>query len=561
MTASRLLPFLAAAGIAAMSAAGLSESAWAQPAGQDASFKAEAERMLRTAFPADGPGAAGIVTRRGKLLYQGVQGLADVANKRPIRPGAAFPLGSLTKQFTAAAILKLVEQRKIALDDPLSRFFPDWPEPSAKATVRQLLNHSSGVQDFTKIPGWIAANRLTPQTTAKLVALTRSLPARAAPGEKWEYNNGGYVLLGAILEQVSGKPWHQAIQETVLAPLQLHTIRPLPGDGPALRVLGYREENGRQVPVPRAHPSIAHAAGGLTGSVSDVAAFANALHHGKVVGSALYSEMTSPARLAEGTTQPYGFGLRLSQLRGRAVLAHGGAGAGLDTDSIYIPSEDLFVAVFANSSNPATDPSLLSRRLAALALGAPFPTLAPVVADLAAPEPLFGTYAFPQGPARTFFARDGKLFMGRGDDQRQVFAAGANRFFFGPRELGWFTITPAADGHHRMEVHAAELAAPMQAVWSGPVPKPVAVDAAVLRSYVGTYQTETVRIVVALSADGRLTAAQEGRAPAELRAVSPTEYGLEGTPMRIVFHAAEGRVDRLTIHRGARELHGKRVGR
>jgi len=517
--------------------------------------------MLQGAFLADGPGAAVIVTHRGKVIYQGVQGLADVSNKQPIRVDAAFPMGSIAKQFTAAAILKLVEQRRISLDDPLSRFFRDWPEPGAKATVRQLLNHISGVQDYTKIPGWIAANRTTTHTTAQLVALTRNLPAKAAPGEKWEYNNGGYVLLGAILEQVSGKPWYQAIQDSVLAPLQLRSIRPLPSNSSELAVVGYREENGRQVVVPWAHPSIAHAAGGLAGSVLDLAKFANALHHGKGVSPALYEEMTSPARLANGTTEPYGFGLRLLKLKGRPALVHGGAGAGLDTDSIYIPSENLFVAVFANSSDPATDPSLLSRRLAALALGDPFPTLVSVAADLKALEPLFGTYALQQGPARTFLPRNGKLFMGRGEDQREVFAAGGNRFFFGPRDLSWFTITPAADGHHQMEVHAADLATPAKAIWAGPVPRPVTVDAATLRSYVGTYQTETVRIVVLLSANGSLTAGQEGRETGELRAVSPTEFRLEGTPMRLVFHPEGAKTDRLTVHRGARELHGTRVSK
>ncbi len=529
---------------------------------QSADFRAEAEALLEAAFPADGPGAAVVVTRGGEVIYSAGRGLADVEARRPVTPDTAFRLGSIVKQFTAATILKLVEEGKVSLDDPVSLFFPDWPQPTAGATVRQLLNHTSGIQDFSKIPGWIARNRTRPWTTAELLDVFRELPARAEPGHAWEYNNGGYVMLGAIIEKATGKDWHEAMAERVTRPLGLRSIVYGASDQ-AIRtvVTGYSEEDGRQQPVEPSNLSVAHAAGGLVGSASDMARWAQALHRGRAVRPDLYQEMIRPARLADGSTEPYGFGLRLREIRGRPALVHGGAGAGLDTDSLYIPSEDIFVAVFANSSDPAADPSLLTRRLAALALGEPFPVFSRVEIDMAAVEPLFGAYSAERGPPRLFFQRDGKLYMARGGAQREALPAGGDRFFFGPDDLDWFRIVRQADGAHVMEVHGPELAAPVPAVRTGEVPPPFTVAPGVLQTYVGTYATETVVLTIALDEKGWLTLTPEGQSPAELRPVSETEFRIDGTPMRLVFHPENGEVNRFVLHRGARELHGRRTGR
>lgn len=524
-------------------------------------FKAKADDMLKVSYPADGPGAAVVVIRRGQVMHSAGRGLADIQNRRAITPDTVFRLGSITKQFTAAVVLQLVAEKKISLDDPISRFFPDWPKPSAGATVRQLLNHSSGIQDFSKIPGWIVKNRTRAWTTAQLLAEFRDLPPRAKPGVAWEYNNGGYVMLGAIVEKVTGKAWHQAVAERITRPLGLRTIAyAVPSQGAPAAALGYTNEAGKAQLVELAHMSVAHAAGGLQGSVRDMAKWAQALHHGRVVSPALYQEMTQPARLADGSTRPYGFGLRLGQLRGRRALVHGGAGAGLDTDSAYIPSEDLFVAVFANSDDPATDPSTLTRRFAALALGEPFPNFSRASVDMAAIEPLFGVYSDKEGAPLRFFARDGKVFMGQGDAQLEALPAGEDRFFFGPENLMWVKFLRQVDGAHVIEVHRPDNAQSQRAVRTGAAPPPFTVSPAVLRSYVGTFKTEGPVLAVALHAEGQLVIGPAGQEPLPMRPVSETEFRIDGTPMRVVFHPENRQVIRLTMYRGARELHGVRTG-
>jgi hypothetical protein len=280
-----------------------------------------------------------------------------------------------------------------------------------------------------------------------------------------------------------------------------------------------------------------------------------------VVGPALYQEMIRPARLADGSARPYGFGLRLQRLRSRSAYVHGGAGGGLDTDTVYIPAEDVYVAVLANTDEPATDPSTLSRRLAALAVGEPLPTFARTEVPLAQIEPLFGAYRAERGPPLVFFNRAGKLYLGSGDQELEASPAGQGRFFFGHDRLMWIRFTRQPDGTPVMEVHEPESAEPERAIRTGPVPPPVTVPAGVLQSYAGTYKTEGPTVTVALGRDGWLTIALSGQTPLPMRPLSQTEFSVDAGGYRAVFHAENGRVDRVTLHRGARELHGVRTGR
>jgi CubicO group peptidase (beta-lactamase class C family) len=238
-----------------------------------ADLRAKADAIVAAAFPADGPGGAVIITRRGETIYRAGRGLADVETHRRLTPDSVFRLGSLTKQFTAAVVLQLVQEGRIALDDPLSRFFPDYPRPGAAATVRQLLNHTSGIQSYTGIPGWMTEeNTSRPYSTAEMIALFRDRPSPTPPGQAWAYNNSGYVLLGAIIEKVTGKPWHQAVAERITGPLRLATIGyGVDREGRPAMARGYTRAEGQVRPAQRIHMSVPHAAGALVGTVGDLA--------------------------------------------------------------------------------------------------------------------------------------------------------------------------------------------------------------------------------------------------------------------------------------------------
>jgi len=552
-------------GLTAFVAAALGGSGAAAP---PADFRARADAIVAAAFPADGPGAAVIVTRGGETIYAGARGLADVEGRRPIAPDSVFRLGSITKQFTAAVVLQLVHEGRISLDDPVSRFLPDYPQPGAAATVRQLLNHTSGIQSYTGIPGWmVEENTDRAYTTAEMVALFRDRPSPTPPGQAWAYNNSGYVLLGAIVEQVTGKPWHEAVAERIAGPLGLATIGyGVDRESGAAMARGYTDAQGQVRPARRIHMSVPHAAGALVGTAGDLARWSQALHHGRVVSPELYAQMTRPAPLAEGRTHPYGFGVGLEEVRGRGTIEHGGGIFGFSTYATYIPSDDLFVAILANSDEPAANPSIVASRLAALALGDPYPVFARADGDARALAPLFGVYRVGEdGVSRRFFARDGKLYTMRdGGGELEVFAAGDDRFFYGPNSLSWFSIERRADGAHAMAMHQNGAAEAERAVRTGevpPEPAAVQVDRAILDSYVGQYATGGPLVDIAMAQGGGLTIQLGGQPVLPLRATGEAEFVVQRVNARIVFHRENGAVNRLVIHQGGREIEARRATR
>jgi CubicO group peptidase (beta-lactamase class C family) len=548
--------------LAAIVTLALAGSAAAAP---PADLKARADAILQASYPADAPGAAVIITRGGQTIYAAGRGLADVDARRPITPDTIFRLGSITKQFTAATILQLVQEGKVSLDDPVSRFLPDFPQPGASATVRQLLNHTSGIVSYTGIPGWmVEANTSRPHSTAQMIALFKDLPAVSKPGEQWAYNNSGYVLLGAIIEAATGKPWYQAVDDRIAAPLRLRTI----GYGvdresaPAM-ARGYTGGTGQVKPAQSIHMSVPHGAGALVGTVRDLATWAHALHHGRVLNPASYAAMTAPTALPDGRSEPYGFGLGMGAVRGRPALGHSGGIFGFSTDSLYVPADDLFVAVFANSDDPATSPALLSARLAALALGDPYRTFQRMEVDQAKLAPLFGVYRIGDtGVSRRFFARDGKLYtMREGAPESEVLAGGGDHFFY-PTNNNWFRIVRRPGSAPVMEMHQngddkAELA-----TRTGDLPAeaaPAQVARALLQSYAGRYQTAGPAVDITLTDAGTLTIQLTGQPALPLRAASDTDFMVQGVDARIVFHTENGQVTRLVIHQAGQQLEARRA--
>lgn len=525
-------------------------------------FAAKAEAIVDAAYPAAGPGAAAIVTEGGKVVYVGGAGMADIAAGTPITPDTVFRLGSITKQFAAAVVLQLVAEGKLSLDDPLTKFVPGYPEPGGRATVRQLLNHTSGIQSYTGIPGWMGSDKVArPYTTAEMIAEFRDLPAEFQPGEKWNYNNSGYVLVGAVIEAVTGQPWHEAVAERITRPLGLTTIR-YGGEEASVPAFARGYTMGADGAFTASRPldmSVPHAAGALIGTVGDLAKWSHALHHGKVVPAPLYAEMIAPSRLADGTSAPYGYGLGQSTVQGLPTITHSGGIFGFGTNALYIPERDLFVAVFTNADSGIQSAGMPMLRLAAAAVGKPFPDFTAVETDLSALEPAFGVYAIDgaEGVTRQFFARDGKLYTRRsGASDSPVFAAGNNRFFYGPDSLNWFELVRQDDGTWAMLMHQNGAEEAERALRAGPIPEvtTVTLPRETLAGYAGSYTSPLAPIAVALRDDGVLTLAFGPQQPAALEAVSETEFAVVGVDARIEFTRADGKVTGLVLRQGGREL-------
>ena len=542
-------------------AAALAMAAPAQAVPAD--FKAKADALLKASYPYAGPGAAVIVTDEGRIVYEAGQGLADVEARTPITPDTVFRIGSITKQFSAAIMLQLVAEGKVSLDDRLSKFLPDYPKPGADATIAQLLNHTVGVQSYTSIPGWmVEKNTARAFTTEQMIAEFKDMPAPSKPGEKFEYNNSGYVLVGAVIEKVTGKPWHVNVDERIAKPLGLTTIRygELEATTPKM-AKGYTDKEGKVADAMTIHMSVPHAAGALIGSVEDLARWNAALHHGKVVRPDLYAKMIAPTVMPDGSSEDYGFGIRNQEVRSRKAIGHGGGIFGFSTDSIYLPKEDLFVAVFTNSDSPATDPGMVMLKLAALAADDPFPTFEKAALDAKAVEPWVGLYKV-KGGERRVFLREGRLYTQRtGGGELEALAAGHGKYFY-PNSLTWFELKRDGAGAPVVAMYQQGAVTAEVTARAGdipPEPKAAEVPRATLQTYAGNYETPMGVLAVALPDEGPMTVKLGGQPAIPVAAVSQTEFRLVGVDARVAFQVEGGKVTGAVIKQGGRELPGKRV--
>ena len=546
--------FAMAASVAAMATV----PALALPTG----FKEKADALLAASYPADGPGAAVVISENGQIVYRGARGLADVEAKRPITPQTVFRIGSITKQFSAAVVLQLAAEGKLKLSDPVSKYFPDYPQPGASATVAQLLSHTVGIQSYTGIPGWmVEANTNKAYTTEQLMAVFKDLPAPNKPGEKFEYNNSGYVLVGALIEKVTGNSWSAEVERRITKPLGLATIRDGVAEAQvAAMATGYSRDEKGVAAARKLHMSVPHAAGALIGNAEDLAKWGNALHHGKVVPQPYYTQMVTASKLADGSDTPYGYGLFPGKLRGLAELGHSGGIFGYSSDSSYVPDKDLFVAILTNSDRPQTDPGMVMRKLSALAIGKPYESFETVAVEPAAMEPLLGVYQF-KSAKRTIAMADGKLSAQRDDNSpAELFAAGNNRFHYGDDNLSWFELRRDPAGKHVMTFHPNGEDEVEVGTWAGPVPKIVEVTVSPdkLAAYAGSYTTPMGKATVALSDDGKLTVQLAGQPALGLRATGDSEFLVDKVGAKLSFISTGGKVSGLEILQGGRKLPGTR---
>lgn len=365
---------------------------------------------LAEATLADGRVAAvGIGVKRGDdlLLAEGY-GSADLENAVPATAETVYRIGSITKQFTAAAVLQLVEEGRIGLDDPMTDHLPDYPTRGHEVTIRHLLTHTSGIKSYTSLEEWRETMRLD-LTDEELVAFFRDEPFDFAPGERFQYSNSGYYLLGMIVEAASGESYRDYLDRHLFEPLGL-TGSSYCDERPIIphRAEGYQVEDGELVndePLSMNHPG---AAGALCSTVPDLLAWSEALREGRVVSAASYERMATPATLHDGSTARYGFGLQLGDLEGHRHVSHGGGINGFNAWLAHFPDADLDVVVLSNTNG--AHPVRMGEVIAKWALGVDVPVVLdlPLTADEL--DRYVGVYELRPGFELTVRRRGSELF-------------------------------------------------------------------------------------------------------------------------------------------------------
>ncbi len=342
--------------------------------------------------------AAGIVAAvvRGNdtLLLKGY-GKADVEWNIAMPPDAMFEIGSVTKQFTAVALLQLRDEGKLSLDDDIAKWLPDFDTRGNKVTLRRLLAHTSGIKGITEMPefGILSANSRFPRDSA--YALIKRYPFEFATGEAQIYNNSAFWLLGLVVEKASGTTYEDYVEKKLFAPLGMkRSMYCNSSENVERRAHGYQVQDG----VTRRAPTNVHtwpfSAGSLCSTAGDLVTWLKALHGGKVLSAKSYAELIAPSKLNDGTLLRYGMGMAVGKdIRGLNFIGHGGGISGFTSEAVWYPDAQAAVVVLMNS-NGNIDPGAVAGELAAELLPWTRPTPKQFTGDAA---PLLGRY---KGPSR-----------------------------------------------------------------------------------------------------------------------------------------------------------------
>jgi len=501
-----------------------------------------------------------LVARGNEIVLDKGYGFANLEWDIPNSSSTKFRLGSITKQFTAASILLLEERGKLNVSDPVKKYMPDAPAAWDKVTIFNLLTHTSGIPSFTSFPDYASLEPFT-TTPAQLVKLFRDKPLDFAPGEKWSYSNSGYVLLGYLVEKISGESYERFVQGNIFTPLGMKdsgydsnsAIIPR-------RAAGYSPGPDGPVNAGFINMTVPLSAGGLYSTTDDLLRWEQGLFGGKLLSSAALQKMTTPFK------EDYACGLMVHTVNGHKVIEHGGGIEGFTTMLAYYPEDKLTVVVLSNFNGPA--PPDIASKLAALAHGEKVVLLSERKEVAVNPKLLdgyVGNYELAPKFILTVTREGDKLItQATGQPKVPIFAQ-SEREFFAKVVDAQITFVPGAEGHatelilHQggRDVHAKR--------FEGEVPQPkerkeITLDPKLFDGYVGQYQLAP-NFILTITRDGdKLFAQATGQPKAQIFPEGEREFFYKVADAQIIFDTdSAGRATSLTLHQNGATMPAKRV--
>ena len=494
------------------------------------------------------PGVAILVARDGEILYRKGFGYADIENKILVTPDTKFRIGSVTKQFTAAAILKLQENNLLSVNDKLSKFIPDFPRGD-EVTIYMLLTHTSGIHSYTNNPDFIS--KVTkPISPDSLVNAIKKDPYDFNPGEKMMYNNSGYFLLGYIISKVSGKPYDVFLKENFFDPLHMNnTGIYYTGIKLENEAKGYGGINGAYKPALNWDMSWAGGAGAIYSTVDDLLKWNQALYGGKVLTQKSLDAALTPAVLKTGEepSMRYGFGLGLVKYRGMDVISHSGGLHGFLTQLSYYAKEKTTVVMFTNTSEPEVNfnPENIGEAFLwdKMDKQTSYTEISVNPAEL---QKYTGRYELTNVGVLTITNEKEKIYAQLGGQPRfEIFPLAEDEFFFKVVEA---RLKFQKDEHGGINsVTLFQNGQELKAKKLGEV-TPVTVDPSIFDEYIGKYKLNENTIVTIMKENNKLYAWPSGESKLEMLPVSETDFIIKELNARLSFVKDEnGKVKKIKL--------------
>lgn len=522
---------------------------------------AQIDDMLTEKYPAEGAGAAVLITKGGKTIYSNASGKASIELNVDISAQHVFEIGSITKQFTAMAILMLEEQGKLKIEDEITKYLPDYPMMGYSITIHHLLNHTSGIQSYTDMATWAAIWRLE-KGVDEMIDVFKNEPMHFEPGTQWEYNNSGYFLLGAIIEKASGMTYADFLQQNIFNPLEMKNTRY--GSRKELimnRAAGYdRAPDGFFDNAEFLSMTQPYAAGSIMSTVGDMALWMEALKANKLISAESLKKAWTNYPLKNGNPTNYGYGFAISDINGSPTIEHSGGIFGYSSNGIYLPDEDLYTIILTNCS--CNSPYDFSTRIAAIAIGKPYTEPEPIPLSAEELDEYVAIYEFEDGSTRTITREENQLYSQRtGGSKFAIYPYEKDKFYF---KDSFTRLTFERNNMNRIGAVITTSRGDVSRAkrTNRKIEEKVAVELSTdkLERLVGKYELAPNFLMEIRVENGKLFGQATGQPAFELFAKDELHFFLTVVDAELEFVEGDnGEIESLILHQGGREMPGKKV--
>jgi CubicO group peptidase (beta-lactamase class C family) len=377
------------------------------------------DSLVESRLSSVAPGGVVLIAKKGEVIYRKAFGVSDLRSKAPVQPGMIFRIGSISKQFTAVAILQLVEQGKIKLQDSIQVYVPDFPHKAYPITIENILTHSSGIINFQDIKNPAPEKVHEHYTPQQGVDYFKDEPLGFKPGTQFEYSNSNFFLLGYLIERVTGQSFGDYLKDHLIAPAALRHTFYLPVNPQIADLIqGYSRFDGKHWENAELQdPTIMYTAGGLATNADDLLKWHNALLAGKLIRTDLLAKAYTAFKIQKGVPQ-YGYGWFIKEIDGVKTVEHSGSTDGYQADEMWLPGADIFIATLFNGFENDMDWQLLTNDIARITLGHPLGATYQVSDD--GLKELAGTYAVGTDHTMVITFRKHQLFVKAGNPKDRL---------------------------------------------------------------------------------------------------------------------------------------------
>lgn len=519
---------------------------------------AEFDKILAEQFKSDQPGASVLVARNGSIIYNEAFGMANLEQKLSLKRESQFKIGSLTKQFTAVALLQLVEKGKLKLEDEITKFLPDYPIQGAKITIENLLTHTSGIQNYTAMKDNAAREHLD-FTPAEMIGYFKNQPMKFPPGTNFSYSNSNYFLLGYIIEKISGKTYGQYLKDNFFNPLGMRNSSYADDKkSSAEKAFGYTQGTSGIEKAPLISMSQPYAAGAIQSTVEDLYKWHTALFSHKLISKESLNRALTPFKLANGQETAYGYGHRFGKVYDSPSVWHGGLISGFKAMEIYLPKEDIYAVILSNCD--CSTPETATAKLAALAAGKTI-SHSEIQLDKNVLELYPGVYENAKGQQKILSIAANTLWVQSGRGPKSALKAEKEDHFY-LNEWQGFEFRSNSDG--KIESLVTKNLNGNE-IWSRtenaiPDENGIQVDEKILETYAGQYEISPDFVFTVSKEQNKLYLQAPGQEKLEMTAATESQFFLKVNDAQINFvKDASGNVIKAVLNQGGRQADAKKI--